>query len=381
MACLKYLEGLRGLAAFTVFNFHLLVLLGAEEWTWLLDLQLGQPVNWQVPIFFILSGRVLTASEPNSSKLASAFIRRTPRLVLPLIGVVVFNKMVSILSLGKFEWHEQKLVFGSIYELFAIPIDFTLFGGPISAIPGPAWTIPIEIQGSFVVYTMALILNHYSRKRYIILSIVLFVNVMFGSWNGHFIVGMILMTMEQDKIFESLAKVPHIRIIRLAVLLSVLVLCLVPNQSLPFTQIFQGQKIETLFNKWVVNAPVEYDRKIPSVRMLILTSSLMLFIETGSLTKRMLSSRILVYLGRISYMLYLVHYTFIYTAGMSVFRPMLGSDNIKMNPFPIFISSLVFVIPVADLLTRYLDRPSIQLSRKIDSWLKLGSDEARPLLQ
>jgi peptidoglycan/LPS O-acetylase OafA/YrhL len=94
MGKLLYLEGIRGLAALWVFFIHYFPVVSPG----LLDFfMLWQPRGWSVHMFFVLSGRVLTAAilkRNDSKRIASAFIRRPFRLALPVIGVILTNMVL-----------------------------------------------------------------------------------------------------------------------------------------------------------------------------------------------------------------------------------------------------------------------------------------------
>ncbi|KAH6590319.1 hypothetical protein BASA50_001877 [Batrachochytrium salamandrivorans] len=98
-AKLLHYDGLRGLAAIWVFFIHYLS--GTSKP--LLDVLLGFQ-NWSasVPLFFILSGRVLSVSilrSGNNKQLASAIIRRPFRLLIPMIILAFIDMFILHVSL------------------------------------------------------------------------------------------------------------------------------------------------------------------------------------------------------------------------------------------------------------------------------------------
>lgn len=132
---LDYLEGIRGIAAFLVVLRHFLPLLETDGAGTKMELavRLFQPfhLNENVHIFFILSGRVLTASilkNKKFSQLTSSILRRPLRLLFPCIGVLIFLNLY---------WHivylaglDTKLQYASFREMFTITPLFLFWNGP-----------------------------------------------------------------------------------------------------------------------------------------------------------------------------------------------------------------------------------------------------------
>jgi peptidoglycan/LPS O-acetylase OafA/YrhL len=181
---LLYLEGLRGIAAYGVFLVHFLDGYWEEGLEWI---KFWQDFNVFVALFFMLSGRILTASALRSRKIHSiaiAICKRPWRLGLPLIAVTIINALV------------MNLRFGTVYSFMQTvfhPIYYMVYNGDVlSPIPGVAWTMPHEFLGSMVVYSTTLVLLYFDSKKsnFIILSILIGFTVFTHTWVSHFLIGL-----------------------------------------------------------------------------------------------------------------------------------------------------------------------------------------------
>jgi peptidoglycan/LPS O-acetylase OafA/YrhL len=187
-AKILYLEGLRGIAAFTVFLGHFVLV----SWFFFGSIPyLNLLVPWgqfSVCIFFVLSGYVLTHSfflQGNQEILTSGAVRRYLRLLIPILFVCLII----------FAWYYP--IFGginnlgSILHLYSVMFWGIFFQGQtISYLyAGVLWTITIEFIGSFIVFSFASLFGKL-RNRWIFycIAIILF----FNSYYLAFILGMAL---------------------------------------------------------------------------------------------------------------------------------------------------------------------------------------------
>ncbi|CDF81327.1 Putative uncharacterized protein, partial [Taphrina deformans PYCC 5710] len=188
----SYLDGLRGIAAFIVYVAH------SEAWNHDADeIQYGFGYrdhyaaitlpfvrvfitggHAAVAVFFVISGFVLSRrpltlirarSEDLYPVLASAVFRRGVRLYLPFVAVTVsFFTAWHVFGLS-LEWPRPQPTF--VGECVAWWNEFSLFVNPFRdpvdtwfTYDFPLWTIPVEFQGSILVYVLLLALSRVTRR-------------------------------------------------------------------------------------------------------------------------------------------------------------------------------------------------------------------------
>jgi peptidoglycan/LPS O-acetylase OafA/YrhL len=163
---LEYFDGLRGFAAWQVFNQH------ALTYTWLHPI-LG--VTYSVHLFFVLSGRLICLSilnKKDAKTFVSCMIRRPFRLLIPVFFVYLFLYFFAKLNI--FEPIGRAGVKASMNDPHRLwDLDYAqmhnitfvdlvkntcavfLFGKHKMLLP--LWTISIELKYSFFLYGLALI--------------------------------------------------------------------------------------------------------------------------------------------------------------------------------------------------------------------------------
>ena len=190
---LAFVEGMRGAAAMVVCVTHSLKIFlpevydgdqGVKSWgvgerafaTSPFNVVLNP--NFAVCIFFVLSGYVLSRSllgEGNRVRIGYAALKRFPRLMLPVLASVLLAWMV--LEAGGFHYGAvRELTGAAMPDGFAAPRSFlfALFEGSLGAffvwdtrligdesLNPVLWTIGVELYGSFLVF---LILAGFRRR-------------------------------------------------------------------------------------------------------------------------------------------------------------------------------------------------------------------------
>lgn len=183
---LLYLEGLRGLAAYGVFLVHFLDGYWEDALRWPM---LGQHFNIYVALFFILSGRILTASvlvSKNIGSIAVSVCKRPWRLGLPLLATTVLNALVAKIR------YDQNY---SIIQIFVQPWYFLVFNSNVQEpVPGVGWTMYQEFAGSMVVYITTFLILYFDSKRAVmtIFAILIGFTIFTHTWVSYFIVGLMI---------------------------------------------------------------------------------------------------------------------------------------------------------------------------------------------
>lgn len=417
-----FLDGLRGLAALGVLIQHYVGRFDGnvhehgfgENGNWFfaslpvlrLVLTGGNPA---VPIFFVLSGYVLSRSPLTRLRdgkrdtcikgLISATIRRPFRLYIP---VMVITFCISILmhapwGLAPAMVYAQPMdnVFVEVGSWF---VEFVKYFNPFQVHTNlvffkyslVAWTIPIELKGSILVYALtgciALVdLPHAATIALLSLSTAILLQV--GKWTmACFIAGLLLSYIDVNSMDKPLlgltaraqSRVQH------AILITALYLISQPAYSgLPsFSSDTPGWHYLSSLIPVAYTAPEYYRYWTSWGALFFIYATLRL-----PWLQRFLNTRPPQYLGRVSFMLYLVHIPIVMNYGDRVgkmfglgYLNTLPGESWWNNRLPVpdigprgfslrFLLSLTLVLPVclkvAEWATKLLDEPSVRMGKKL----------------
>ena len=364
--------------------------------------------NSGVAIFFVLSGYVLSQSpldllrekERGASKmyLLSAVIRRPLRLYLPAFCISLMTAFAMHLPWGiwpKTIWQTRDTIIAKLGTWIIATIEFF---NPFRTHDGQQawyryslimWTIPIELKGSILVYALVAF-DAFLRPPTIAIAvseiISIFVLLQLGYWTMACFVGGLLLSQNDIRSLD--------------------VLLLKPFTSRAKSALFNAMFI---IGYYLLCQPAhagnpEYSLNTPGWHWLSLLIpstygdgqyyrfwhlwGAVLFIfavfRVGWL-QRFFSTRPLQYLGHVSFMLYLVHLPILHMLGDRVrcavgaipssvettwwnsllWIPEFGAAGFNSR----FIVSLAIMsavcLPIADIATRAIDKPSIRLGKRI----------------
>jgi peptidoglycan/LPS O-acetylase OafA/YrhL len=305
---LGYVEGMRGVAALIVCIAHFLQIFlpvvyeGDVAKSWGVGehafetspMNVVVNPNFSVCLFFVLSGYVLSQgfmADGKLSRIWKAAIKRFPRLMLPVLGSVLLAW--AVLTAGGFHYGELKPLSGAVMpDYFASPRSFlyalgagsygAFFTGDGSLNP-VLWTIQVEFYGSFLVFFL---LVAFRRSRY--------------RWLGYGITALLL----YDGYYLAFPIGVAIAALRLPTLTrpapaaALLVLGLALG-SYPYYGADEG------FWRWLPTP----GSALPIVFHHTLGAALLLVAVILSPYKAVFDRQAFRFLGRISYSLYLIHFT------------------------------------------------------------------------
>ena len=397
-----HLESLRGFAALIVCFAHLAYVFfpylimgekghmihGSREYTqtfewgeWFVTTPLQFFVGGQfaVSIFFILSGYVLTYKFLGERDLLSkitvmgALVKRPFRL-LPLCFVSVVLMVVLVKShwIQFYEFNQQydlvtpKYDFEKFYAWLNIPITFgfLLDHTMTSFINGVLWTIGVEIRGSILCFLCLLFFGHL-KWRWIVFSaiwIASYFNLPRPFFFGmeFFFFGMLMADLVKHKAFW-LNKVPSI--VKWVLLLLGLYMGSFPSfmdHSLTQGTLFEPLAVLPTFARFPVSVSAYYGAYL--VFFVVITSQTL---------QQVLKHPFGVWLGSISFSLYVFHFMAFVTLGVQVFMWLEGSSLILQYSVSAFVSML-FALLLAQLLTYTIDKPSVFVANTISKWVSKG---------
>lgn len=417
-----YLDGLRGLAAMVVYVAHHLltanglmapieVAFGFEGNYFLVNLpflrMLFTGSHASVPIFFIASGFVQSRKalqmihEDDTAVytvLASGIFRRGFRLLIPVLGTAFFFMtlwhLIGIAPyMGHYEptyWADFKYFFTNmwywtyIFKTNDIKLDETHTVNQWFAYNGHTWTVPIELQGSFHVFILLLVFSKSkARTRIMILSATAFYFLLEGGvyWFC-FPVGIVLCELDllstsEDFLISS--KKPYRKHVFYAILAMGLYLGGVPVRG-----------FNIMSPELVADQPGFYYLSflIPRIyfdvtHFLGTISAFLIIIAIIGLSElqKVFEGRILQYLGRISFSLYLCHGPILCTLGVFIYRltgkitdppsawdslvpiPSLGPVGLNLNFLIVNMVVLPVTLYTSELCMKLFDGPSIRIAQ------------------
>lgn len=374
---IKYLDGLRGLAAFVVVLSHFAVVFFPALYTanvfetrFVSQLDLivaGTPLNvlyngnFAVCIFFILSGYVLTYKffrDKNPEALASGAFRRYLRLLVPvlfsnfLIFILMkfslfYNVEVGFVSRSMWwfsdMWTFRPDFFGMLKESF-----FGVFTLDECNYNPVLWTMTYEFFGSFLVFIVAAVFGRFKYRNliYFVLCCLLF-----QTYYMAFIAGLIL----SDLTFNGYLEVFETKIGKL-ILVGLLLGSYPAGMDVTNT-------MYTFFQFSFINDNPMFFHILGSV-------CIMLAILNSKKLQRLFSTRPLAFLGRISFPMYLVHLPIIGTFSCFLFLVSLKYFNYYASFAVSFGFSIISIFIASVFINRYIDKKGILLSHKLYKYIR-----------
>lgn len=379
---IKYLDGLRGVAAFIVVLWHVALIflpaiaLGAgfpahfgdlEYWVKWSPLNILYNGNFAVYVFFVLSGYVLTQgyfAGGDNAIISSGACRRYIRLAIPVLFSVLFaylflkqgwlyNVRLSIATgnpwLSSF-WNFTPDLFGAIhYALWDVFINSNQIYNPV------LWTISSEFFGSLLVFALALLFGKLrNRWIYYLLTAIL-------CWNTNFlpfIIGLCLADLNNSPGLEKY-RLGDKRPVSKAILIALLGVAVLFG-SYPYSY---GPNYAS--GLWSLLGSGDFNLLTHTAGAALILYALL----NSSLLQRIFGSKIPAYLGRISFSMYVTHLIILcsLTSFLAIaLKPYLTYELLILACVGI---SLPIIFIVADLGARYVDQPATRFSKIVYEWL------------
>lgn len=342
---IQYLDSIRGIAAMIVVVFHFMA------WRWGDTLQFNIAAfvfngTEAVSFFFVLSGFVLSYSYVNSSRKIE-FGRYLYKRILRLYPAYVLN----ILLLFIYDLRDYS--FESIFIRYerVLPIKEWLMFQDTHDLYVPGWTLQIEIIYSVII--IGLILLYRKHPYWLLLPLI--GSYVIGSpdirlYMNHFIMGICLSIIYpklKDVSFAATRFYPW----RWAIYALIFVLFSFVNIARFF------KPIDDMFHLfWTYNIRWAHFSGFAAFLFLII-------VMMSKNIQALLENKVLLYLGKISYSIYLIHWIiglFIMN-NWQVWGQYLGEGAFRVFVmFILFIGASVFA---ADLMYRFIEAPFIRISK------------------
>ncbi|MGB9941237.1 acyltransferase family protein [Methanosarcina sp.] len=369
---ITYLDGLRGIAAINVMIMHFFIVLvpamiysdrmpshfgNLEQIVSSTPLGLIGAGNFSVCIFFVLSGYVLTQKyfkTKDRSIIISGAVRRYIRLFVPVLAATILSFLLA--STGVFHYYTETVMisgnnnYASYWTFTPDLVDAikqatwgTFFAGDETYNP-VFWTMTIEFYGSMLVFAMALLFGpQRTRWTFYFAAAVLF----FNSYYLAFIIGMGLADTFNSK--KSVFKTGN-KVILFTILVSGLFLGSYPVGTVTNDSLY-GFLNNGLF-------------QTPKFGYHILGAGMVMYVLLNSRwLQNVFSSPVPVFLGKISYSLYLIHFLVISSFTCALF---LALQPVLPYGAAVLVScvlSVLFIIPLSYLFYKYIDTAGVKLSK------------------
>lgn len=377
---IAYLDGLRGVAALFVFFHHFgtaflpfiqfrdpaLIHLKIEELIVKTPLFIFFDGTLMVFIFFVLSGLVLSRIADNfltnNRNIVPYLIKRYIRLSIPVVfSLVIAYLLISggyINHIAASEISKSTMWLGSYYN-FVPNLSDSIYQGFIGSFlynqwsyNNVIWTIYFEFIGSIIVLISVPIMKNYSSIKYGILLVLLIIfkdTPIFA-----FYLGTVLYY-----IHKQLTK-PFSKITLIVVFL--------------VAYIFWDYINVGFLSRIFVGSTLIKDNSIPEIFFIksLVSFAIILLILNSNFLKTFLQNKIFIFLGRISFSLYLVHAILLITVGSRVF--VLVYHVFENRYFPTLIASLIIdlilVLMISIGFNKIIDENAIKISNSIFKYIR-----------
>lgn len=370
----RYLDGLRGVAACMVFSAHLMIALmpavvtfnPSEAHFGRFDTALGLSLfgwiwngEFAVCIFFVLSGFVLSEfASVTKLSFPAMVVRRYFRLALPMLITSFIAYLIMLAGLYKNFDASQVATKSGWLSMWYRAFEPSFFVMAKEALYGAfaegrahynsnLWTMRIELIGSVLVYLVHFLFRNVTART-VVLAIGIWVNL--GNFYSLFAAGALLYDHKSRlrSIFERLVRDERLRG-DIATFGLVIGFCLGA-----YPHIHAGM---------IATSHAFLPTRIPTLgyHMLgaVLTVASLLYSRTG---QRLFASSILQWLGRISFVLYLIHLPLICSVAAWL------AFGLRGLPYPLNLAitalvTSVVVMAASTLLYRFVDLYTTSFSR------------------
>lgn len=407
---LHYFDGIRGIAALVVLNEHFLKLFAPSAYIDEAQWPLGSPgLDWltyppfnllgngapAVTIFFVLSGWVLSRYIYREERVYwwAEGLKRYLRLMLPCLASLLLIYVVMLMSdfgaaglvgqLGSKEatFRSFGMGFGDVVEQGLVG---TIFLQDFRLNP-PLWTLSVEFYGAIVIFGLAGLWGrlqaggYMDRRAHHALQLIvpfgmLFVtttSLMFGIF-----LGMFLHAVTTLAAVDRLLQRTRGWWTWLAAAVGFLLLAYMIRGS------FQNPYIHISF--WGMSKVYEYAYNAVGAGLILLAA------HYSPVAQKILSHSFLLWLGKISFAMYLTHYIVLMTLGTWLASKQ-GAGFAPGETFVLGAVVIPSVIVVAAIFEKLVDAPSIKLARasketviglgaKVVEWVRINRGPA-PVLK
>ncbi|MBE1445684.1 acyltransferase family protein [Paenibacillus sp. OAS669] len=359
MSKLNHLEGIRGIAALIVIFAHFLWgFYPVLHVTGNLPFEPGITMfnvlysgHFAVCMFFVLSGFVLSYKffqTGNIQFIKDSAIKRYVRLVVPVFISIfisyiimklgwIYNLQVSVLN--KSSWMDAWWKFEPSLKTMLTDMIFLR-----SNYNNVLWTIKYEIYGAFMVFSFIALFHDFKYRRFLY---VVLIAVLYDTYYLGFILGMMLCDLKVTTIKINLKN----NFINIIIFFIGVYFVSYPAPT--------NINLDVTMYSWIKISWVEY----PSIFWHIVGSTLMLFAVINSTwLEKFFSLNPFIYLGKVSFSIYLLHIPVIGSISSYVFLKLVNTNTYFQSFMVSFLLSLFIIFIIAHFFQKWIDEGSIKLS-------------------
>jgi len=331
----NFLDGVRGLAALMVLLEHVvkdfLAKVTPEKYDSILLVFITDG-HFAVAIFFVLSGYVLSLSQVGSPKnLIYLFISRYFRLAIPILVTCTITYLLLIAELifiaGPFyQFHPtiQGLLQFSLFDVF-VHYDDLISYSPV------LWTMSIELMGSYLLYLLIALFRR-DTIYYLALPLVIATSLLFFKpFIACFIFGYLIFELNLRYSSDNSVLISRLGVVSF---LSVVI-------TVSFVQGLEN---------WI---------------KCLLAFVLILSVCYSSMLKKVFTNPALLFLGKISFILYLIQFSVICSLSAYIAIQFRDNNFVNLTSTNLNLLATVVVSIVCAFLLNPLDRYSIWISKRI----------------
>lgn len=366
------LDGLRGIASLSVVITHfqlIFLLIIPNEGSLNFESPFFKIIlssfngHFAVCVFFVLSGVALTSGFERyrtNEYISTSILKRYFRLTPVILFSITFSFIIY--KLGGYKHVEMSSFIENnkwISNLFPANMDIlsALYQGMVGSFLGDfsyngvLWTMQFEIWGSIgllLFCSMFYFKRHFTKIALITIACLVYMRGEYGIYYSLFLCGAICLK------FKHYKSTP---------------LLILPAFFLGY-QIYSSDFVKLLTElqlKMNINLgfPIEY--LLHAIGAIILTYSVM----TSKVLIELLSKRMLVWLGEISFPLYAVHLPILASLGFSIFIGTHEYIGAKAAAILCMVTALLASIALSQLISKYIDIPAQTKSAKIMNRISL----------
>lgn len=371
-----YLDGLRGLAAFIVVVSHFFQVFAPSVFEGNAEIQhfafeslaARTPLNllfngnFSVCLFFVLSGYVLSRrffQTGDNLIIYSSAIRRYFRLAVPAFISVLFAYLITVFDLGAFD-DIRGITRSSMPDPFQADVrllhmlkeslihTFFTYGSQYNPV---LWTMTYELLGSFLIFAFLLLLR---RPGFRFAGYAVLIYGFVDSYYLGFVLGMLLSDLKNGKRdWLACIRRPWVNFILLT--------AGVYMGSYPYIDP-QGTIYSILV--WT-SVQFHYFEFYHVMGSFLIVSALL----NSDRMQSLLSLKVFSYLGKVSFSLYLVHFTIICSFGSYVFLRLNPFVSYGVNVLLTTVITLLLIFVAAHVFHRFIDANTLILLGRWNEWL------------
>lgn len=298
-------------------------------------------------IFFILSGYVLTQRffQTGDYKILEGMaVRRYPRLMIPVLGSVIF--VYILLKMHMLTPTESMPTWEEIPSIYAILLNglYGVFFNGDNSFNAPLWTMKTEFLGSMIVFMMAALFGK-SRHRFLFyIGALVFFKI---SNLTVIIIGMIIADLYNSSDLK-IYKLQNEFLLLLVFLLGSYFGCYHKDSVFYY---WMGKNISSTVNLFL---------------MTVGASLILISVLNSNILKTLFSSKIFVFLGKISFSLYLTHSIILHSFSTNFYNWYNAfSGDTTLSTYLTLLLTIPVVITTAYFFMIIVDNTGVTVSKKI----------------